>query len=200
MRRPVASGACTTHGWSITALLRLDACACGRGCRVSDKFIAFAGPHDARKVEDGYYTLVPEDYIPYFRQKRVALVIRLNKAFYDKQRFIGAGIQHADLYFDDGSTPSPMVLQRFLRMCEETPGVIAVHCKAGLGRTGTCIGCYLMKHYRWTAAEVGCGWRARSPRQCPPAPQCSPHSASTVPPPWCLHHAPHCLIAKRSVR
>lgn len=26
--------------------------------------------------------------------------------------------------------------------------------KAGLGRTGTLIGCYLMKHYHMTAAEV----------------------------------------------
>jgi hypothetical protein len=35
------------------------------------------------------------------------------------------------------------------------PGkAIAVHCKAGLGRTGTCIGAYLMKNYRFTASEV----------------------------------------------
>jgi hypothetical protein len=36
-------------------------------------------------------------------------------------------------------------------------GAIAVHCKAGLGRTGTCIGAYLMKHYHFSAREV-IGW------------------------------------------
>jgi hypothetical protein len=36
-------------------------------------------------------------------------------------------------------------------------GAVAVHCKAGLGRTGTCIGAYVMKHYGFTAREV-IGW------------------------------------------
>jgi hypothetical protein len=32
-----------------------------------------------------------------------------------------------------------------------------VHCKAGLGRTGTLIGCYAMKHFRFPAAAF-IGW------------------------------------------
>ena len=31
---------------------------------------------------------------------------------------------------------------------------VSVHCKAGLGRTGSLIGCYIMKHWRWTALET----------------------------------------------
>jgi hypothetical protein len=42
-------------------------------------------------------------------------------------------------------------------MCEAEKGGIAVHCKAGLGRTGTCIGAYAMKHYGFTAREA-IGW------------------------------------------
>jgi cell division cycle 14 len=36
-------------------------------------------------------------------------------------------------------------------------GAVAVHCKAGLGRTGSCIGAYVMKHWGFTAAEF-IGW------------------------------------------
>ena len=62
-----------------------------------------------------------------------------------------------DLYFLDGSNPPDHLLSRFLEKSEQTNCAIAVHCKAGLGRTGSCIGCYMMKHYKFTAEEV-IGW------------------------------------------
>jgi len=61
------------------------------------------------------------------------------------------------LCYTDGSNPTNRILQRFLTEAEATKGGIAVHCKAGLGRTGTCICAYLMKHFRITAAEA-IGW------------------------------------------
>ena len=45
-------------------------------------------------------------------------------------------------------------MQRFLQVCENEPGAIAVHCKAGLGRTGTNIVAYMIKHWRYTAREA----------------------------------------------
>ncbi|KAI1891928.1 hypothetical protein AGOR_G00148760 [Albula goreensis] len=121
---------------------------------VPGKFLAFSGPHPKSKIENGYPLHAPEAYFPYFRKHNVTTVVRLNKKIYDAKRFTDAGFDHYDLFFVDGSTPSDAITRRFLHICESTDGAVAVHCKAGLGRTGTLIGCYLMKHYRFTAAET----------------------------------------------
>ena len=109
---------------------------------------AFAGPHNTHSSSvEGYYTLTPEDYIPHFKKRGVGMVIRLNKKYYDEGRFTREGIQHRDLYYLDGSTPTDEVLQTFLTIMEGVdPAInIAVHCKAGLGRTGSCIGAYWVR-------------------------------------------------------
>ncbi|NP_001084450.1 cell division cycle 14A L homeolog [Xenopus laevis] len=121
---------------------------------VPGKFLAFSGPHPKSKIENGYPLHAPEAYFPYFRKHNIRAVIRLNKKIYDAKRFTDAGFDHYDLFFVDGSTPSDGIVRRFLNLCENTDGAIAVHCKAGLGRTGTLIACYIMKHYRFTHSET----------------------------------------------
>uniref|UniRef100_A0A8C7HYY5 Cell division cycle 14Ab n=1 Tax=Oncorhynchus kisutch TaxID=8019 RepID=A0A8C7HYY5_ONCKI len=121
---------------------------------VPGKFLAFSGPHPKSKIENGYPLHAPEAYFPYFRKHNMTTVVRLNKKIYDAKRFTDAGFDHYDLFFVDGSTPNDVITRRFLHICESTDGAVAVHCKAGLGRTGTLIGCYLMKHYHFTAAET----------------------------------------------
>ena len=52
------------------------------------------------------------------------------------------------------STPPDELVDRFLHIAEGASGIVAVHCLAGLGRTGTLIGLYMMKHNGFTAREV----------------------------------------------
>jgi cell division cycle 14 len=117
------------------------------------KFLAFSGPHPKSKIENGYPLHSPEAYFPYFRKHNISTIIRLNKKIYPANRFTDAGFNHYDLFFTDGSCPPQHILRRFLEITENMNGASAVHCKAGLGRTGSLIACYMMKHYKFTAAE-----------------------------------------------
>ena len=120
---------------------------------IPGKFMAFSGPSDQPRDPDGYRRFTPEDYVPIFKKFGVTMVVRLNHAQYDEERFKRNGIKHTDLYFLDGSTPSDEIIENFLKICEQEKGAIAVHCKAGLGRTGSLIAAYAMKHYKFLARD-----------------------------------------------
>lgn len=77
----------------------------------------------------GYPLHAPEAYFPYFRKHNITTIIRLNKKMYDAKRFTDMGFKHHDLFFVDGSTPNDAIVTKFLNICENADGAIAVHCK-----------------------------------------------------------------------
>eukprot|EP01017_Pseudomicrothorax_dubius_P003555 TRINITY_DN1053_c0_g1_i2.p1 TRINITY_DN1053_c0_g1~~TRINITY_DN1053_c0_g1_i2.p1 ORF type:complete len:409 (-),score=84.20 TRINITY_DN1053_c0_g1_i2:98-1324(-) len=124
---------------------------------IPGKFLAFSSPSPTSRDPEGFKTFTPEDYGPIFKRLGVSLVVRLNKKSYEADRFTKQGIKHLELYFLDGSCPSNEIINKFLEETEKISSAVAVHCKAGLGRTGSLIGCYAMKHYKFPAAAF-IGW------------------------------------------
>lgn len=87
-----------------------------------------------------------------FKKLDITRVIRLNEEKYDKKYFTDNGIAHNDLFFIDGSTPPENIVEGFFRVVDDhfsrpNSGAIAIHCKAGLGRTGSLIGLWAMKYF-----------------------------------------------------
>lgn len=98
---------------------------------ITPGFIAFASPVDSvwirqqkeGKVKPGaamtsaLQRKLPTPFmnvLEYFSERNVKLVVRLNNELYDKTVFEDRGIEHLDLYFDDGTNPADDITRTFI--------------------------------------------------------------------------------------
>ncbi|KAF2102476.1 phosphatases II [Rhizodiscina lignyota] len=146
---------------------------------LTPSFLAFASPQHALPTVDSIpasssdYAKLPKslselqrsqgiptpfkNVLSHFVSRNVGLVVRLNSELYSPSYFTALGIQHLDMIFDDGTCPPLQLVRKFINLAHEMIQVhkkgIAVHCKAGLGRTGCLIGAYLIYRHAFTANE-----------------------------------------------
>jgi cell division cycle 14 len=130
---------------------------------VPGKLIAMAGPRDlGRRAfldsrRQGTRAFSPEYYADILRALGVSTVVRLNEPRYDRSAFAAAGFDHVDLFVEDGIAPPRAAVETFLRVAELAPGAVAVHCRSGLGRTGTFAAAYMMRFCGFSA-RAAMGW------------------------------------------
>ena len=88
---------------------------------------------------------------------KVKGVIRLNDKLYPAKDFEREGIKVHEMEFPDGSCPNDNIIREFIDLTNsyiQRRLAVAVHCRAGLGRTGTLIGCYIMHKYGFDAKPL----------------------------------------------
>tara|TARA_B110001450_G_C17665958_1_gene499545 strand:- start:1741 stop:2694 length:954 start_codon:yes stop_codon:yes gene_type:complete len=101
---------------------------------ILDKFLAMTCPSN-NKIND---------IIQELKKKKIKNIIRLNhKSSYDKQLFEKSNIIIHDLYFEDMTTPSILIMKKFMNIIDNNE-IFAIHCNAGLGRTAILICIWLI--------------------------------------------------------
>ncbi len=171
-------GCCVLDNFDLDEYERYERVEHGDFNWITPNFLAFASPQYspvARVAESSEaYAALPKtlddvdahaglpqpfkNVLTHFSERKIGLVVRLNSPLYSPSYFEALGIQHLDMIFENGTCPPLSTVRKFIRLAHETITVkkkgIAVHCKAGLGRTGCLIGAYLIYRHGFTANEV----------------------------------------------
>lgn len=113
---------------------------------IANKFIAMCCPSN-KNIENVKNELL---------SRNVNTVIRLNGDTYDKKIFTNNNIKVKDLYFEDYTCPSIDIIKKFLNIVSKIKNdeLIAIHCKAGLGRTGLLICIWLILKLNFKPSEA----------------------------------------------
>ncbi|KAI1213937.1 phosphatases II [Annulohypoxylon truncatum] len=171
-------GCCVLDNFDLDEYERFERVEHGDFNWITPNFLAFASPQSnptARITESSeLYASLPKtlsavdahptlpqpfkNVLRHFSERNIGLVVRLNSPLYSPSYFEALGIQHLDMIFEDGTCPPLSTVRKFIKLAHETITVrkkgIAVHCKAGLGRTGCLIGAYLIYRHGFTANEI----------------------------------------------
>lgn len=90
-------------------------------------------------------------------------------------------VAHHRLPIPDMGTPSPGHMRRILDQLDqalEQGRTVYLHCYGGVGRTGTVVGCYLVRHGMSGAQALAqiARWRAATPSGWKPSPETRPQT------------------------
>jgi protein-tyrosine phosphatase len=90
-------------------------------------------------------------------------------------------VSHTRLSIPDMGTPTPQHMRRILDQIDEALQLgctVYLHCFGGIGRTGTVVGCYLVRHGmsgQQAIAQIAY-WRSATPDGWKPSPETRPQT------------------------
>ena len=128
---------------------------------IPNKIIAMKDP---RLITSQGEPCLNRKYVAELLKNKIDYVIRLNGKDFEQdskygkpyllEQLFAEGIAVCDIPIKDGGTPSQKQLDMFLEICTIPESQMAVHCHAGMGRTGTMIACCLIRDYGFTSRQA----------------------------------------------